>query len=64
MSDIDPNHPSIRLRVLAKTLERLMPHLYPVALVSSTHGVTTTTGEVAKVLAEMEEIADRIQDIR
>lgn len=29
MSDIDPNHPSIRLRVLAKTLERLVRHMHP-----------------------------------
>lgn len=65
--DIDPHAPCTRLRVLAKTLERIIPHVRADILFvdrgDAPTGVTTTTDELNKVRAEIDRIANEMDPL-
>lgn len=65
---VDPKGPRIRLLVLAKTLERVVRHIRPEVLFvdrgGEPTGVTTTTGEIQKVVREIRDVAEKVEQPR
>ncbi len=64
--DIDPNAPAIRIRVIAKSLERLASVMHPQWLSVTREGVesiTSDTGEILRASAELAQIAAELDPL-